>query len=49
MRDATLKSPSLVVGPTMKERESGPALPASCEDKVLKTVVVFPASSLFTA
>jgi len=32
----------------MKERESGSAFPALCEDKVLKIVVVFSASSLFT-
>ena len=43
------KSPSLVAGPTTKERESVPALPVSCEGKVFKDAAALSASFLCTA
>ena len=48
MREAMLGSPSLVAAPTMKERESGPALPASCKDKMFKPAAALPDSSLYS-
>jgi len=42
------KFPSLVAGPTMKERESDSALPASCKDKMFKPAAALLDSSLYS-